>query len=88
MAQRDLVRLCDAVGVDGPQSLAEALAGLPQEHQGVGGQALRGGALRISPVFLDEVRLEGGGDFVGRLQRVVDGPVACDVVNHAASIPR
>jgi hypothetical protein len=27
------------------------------------------------PVFLDEVGLQGCGDFVGRLQRVVDGPV-------------
>src|SRR5262249_32114457 len=42
--------------------------------------------IRISPVLLDEVRLEGRSDFVGRLQRVVDGPVSCGVVNHAASI--
>ena len=39
-----------------------------------------GGALRISPVFLDEVGLQGCNDFVGRLQRVVDGPVPCSVV--------
>jgi hypothetical protein len=37
-------------------------------------------------VFLDEVRLERGRDFVRRLQRVIDGPVPCSVVNHAASI--
>jgi len=37
-------------------------------------------------VFLDEVGLQGCGDFVGRLQRVVDGPVPCSVVNHGASI--
>jgi hypothetical protein len=37
-------------------------------------------------VFLDEVGLQGCGDFVGRLQRVVDGQVPCCVVNHAASI--
>jgi len=30
--------------------------------------------------------LEGLCDFVGRLQRVVDGPVPCSVVNHSASI--
>ena len=47
---------------------------------------LRGGALRISPVFLDEMGLKGGSDFVGCLQRVVDGPVPCSVVNHGASI--
>ena len=47
-----------------------------------------GGALRISPVFLDEVGLQGCGDFVGRLQRVVGGPVPCSVVNHGASIAR
>jgi hypothetical protein len=34
------------------------------------------------------VCLKGCGDFVGRLQRVVDGPVPCGVVNHVASIPR
>jgi hypothetical protein len=44
--------------------------------------------IRISPVLLDEVSLKGRGDFVGRLQRVVDGPVPCGVVNHVASIPR
>ena len=30
--------------------------------------------------------LQGCGDFVGRLQRVVDGPVPCSVVNHRVSI--
>ena len=39
-------------------------------------------------MLLDEVSLKGRGDFVGRLQRVVDGPVPCGVVNHVASIPR
>ncbi len=88
VAQGDLVGLGDMAGLDGPQSLAQALASLPQQLKGVGGGALRGGALRISPVFLDEVGLQGRGDFVGRLQRVVDGPVPCGVVNHAASIAR
>jgi hypothetical protein len=32
------------------------------------------------------VGLQGCGDFVGRFQRVVDGPVPCSVVNHGASI--
>ena len=36
--------------------------------------------------FLDEVGLQGCGDFVGRLQRVVDGPIPCSVVNHRVSI--
>jgi hypothetical protein len=31
--------------------------------------------------------LQGGGNLVDRLQRVIDGPVSCCVVNHAASIP-
>jgi hypothetical protein len=30
--------------------------------------------------------LKGCGDLVGRLQRVVDGPIPCGVVNHTASI--
>jgi hypothetical protein len=34
------------------------------------------------------VRLKCCSDFVCRLQRVVDGPVPCGVVNHTASIPR
>ena len=74
------------VGLDGPESCAQALASLPQQLEGVGGGALRGGTLRISPVFLDEVGLQGCGDFVGRLQRVVDGPVPCGVVNQRVSI--
>jgi hypothetical protein len=32
------------------------------------------------------VGLQGCGDFVGRLQRVVDGPIPCSVVNHRVSI--
>jgi hypothetical protein len=47
-----------------------------------------GGAIGISPMLLDEVSLQGSGDFVGRLQRVVDGPVPCGVVNHAVNISR
>jgi hypothetical protein len=39
-------------------------------------------------MLLDEMRLEGGGDFVGRLQRLVDGPVPRGVVDHMASILR
>ncbi len=73
VAQGDLVGLGDVVGLDGPESCAQALA-------------VRGGTLRISPVFLDEVGLQGCGDFVGRLQRVVDGPIPCGVVNHRVSI--
>ena len=67
-------------------SLAQALAGLPKQLEGSRGGALRGGTLRIGAVFFDEVGLQGCGDFVGRLQRVVDSPVPCCVVNHAASI--
>ena len=88
VAQGDLVGLGDMVGLDGPESCAQALAGLPQQLEGVGSGALRSGALRISPVFLDEVGLQGCGDFVGCLQRVVDGPVPCSVVNHGVSIAR
>ncbi len=86
VAQGDIVGLGDVVGLDGSEPQAQALASLPQQLEGVGGGALRGGALRISPVFLDEVGLQGCGDFVGRLQRVVDSPVPCSVVNHGASI--
>jgi hypothetical protein len=34
------------------------------------------------------VGLQGGRDFVGRFQRVIDGPVPCSVVNHGASMAR
>jgi hypothetical protein len=33
------------------------------------------------------VRLQGRSDFVGCLERLVDGLVPCGVVNHVASIP-
>jgi hypothetical protein len=86
VAQGDLVGLGYVVGLDGSQALAQALASLPQQLEGIAGGTLRSAALRVGPVFLDEMGLQGGGDFVGRLQRVVDGPVPCCVVNHAASI--
>jgi hypothetical protein len=53
VAQGDLVGLGDVVGLDGPQAHAQALASLPQQLEGVGGGTLRGGVVRISPVFLD-----------------------------------
>jgi hypothetical protein len=31
--------------------------------------------------------LKGRSDFIGGLQRVIDGPVPCIVVNHELSIP-
>ena len=47
----------------------------------------RSGALQISPVFLDQVCLKSRSDFVGRLERLIDGPFPRDVVHHAAIIP-
>ena len=85
-AQRYLVGFGDVTGLDGSQAQPQALASLPQQLEGVGRGSLRGGALRISAVFLDEMGLQSGGDLVDRLQRVIDGPVSCCVVNHAASI--
>ncbi len=41
---------------------------------------------RIGPVLLDEVCLQCGSDFAGCLQRVVNSPIPCGVVNHAAGI--
>jgi hypothetical protein len=87
VAQGDLVRLGDDFGLDRSQPLAQPLASLPQELERVGGGILGRGAVRISPVLLDEMSLKGRSDFVGRLQRVVDRPVPCGVVNRAASIP-
>jgi hypothetical protein len=88
VAQGDRVRLGDGAGLDRSESFAEALASLPQELERVGGGIAGNCAIRVSPMLLDEVSLEGCGDFVGRLQRVVDGSVPCSVVNHVASIPR
>src|SRR6266516_5026869 len=88
VAQRDPVRLTDAAGLDGSQSLAETLTSLPQELNRVGEGALRGGALRISLVLFDQVRLKGRRDLVGRLERLIDGPFPRAVVHHAAIIPR
>ena len=85
-APGDPVGLGDAIGLDGPESLPQMLASLPQQLERVARSARRSGALRISSVFLNEVGLECCRDFVCRLQRVVNGPVPCSVVNHVASI--
>lgn len=61
------------VGLDGAQPPAQTLPGLPQQPERDGGRALRGGALRISAVLLDEMGLQGRGHFIRRLQRLVDG---------------
>ncbi len=45
-------------------------------------------ALRISLVLFDQVCLKGRSDFIGRLERLIDGPFPRDVVHHAAIIPR
>jgi hypothetical protein len=87
VAQRDLVRFGHVARLDGSQSLAETLAGLPQELQRVGEGALRGGALRISLVLFDQVCLKGRSDFIGRHERLINGPFPRDVVHHAAIIP-
>ena len=72
VAQGDLVGLGNVTGLDGPQPFTQSFAGLPQELERVGSGALRSGAIRISPVLLDEVCLRvPDSDFVGCLQRVV-----------------
>ena len=88
VAQGDLVRPGDVTGLNSPQPFTQSFASLPQELQRVAGGALRSGAIRISPVLLDEVCLKRRSDFVSCLQRLVDSPVPCGVVNHAASITR
>ena len=57
----------------------QSFAGLPQEPERVDSGALRSGAIRISPVLLDEVCLKCRLDLVGCLQRVVrwPGPARC-----------
>jgi len=87
VAQRDRVRPGDAVSLDSSQSFAKALASLPQQLERVGKGALGSSALRISAVLLNEVRLKGSGDLVDSLQRMVDSPVLCGVVNHALQYP-
>jgi hypothetical protein len=88
VAQRDLTGLADAARLDGSQPLAETLAGLPQELHRVGEGALRSGALRISLVLFDQVCLKSRSDFIGRHERLINGPFPRDVVHHAAIIPR
>jgi hypothetical protein len=39
-------------------------------------------------MLFDEVGLQCGGNFVDRLERLVDGPFPSSVVNHDASIRR
>src|SRR6266702_4036558 len=71
----------DGVGLDGPQSLAETPASLPQELERVCEGALRGGALQISLVLFDEVCLQGRSNLVGRLECLIDCPFPRDVVD-------
>src|SRR5262249_23913011 len=87
VAQRDLVRLRNAVGLDSSQPLTQALTGLPQQLERVDGRALRGSPIQLGAVLLDQVRLKRRSDLIGRLQRMIDGPVPRRVVNHAPSIP-
>ena len=69
VAQRNLVRLRDVVGLDGPQALAETHASPPQELERSGEGALRSGAPRISLVLFDEVWLNSPGG-------LADDPIA------------
>ena len=73
--QGDGVRYGNGVGFHGSKSFTETLTSLPQQRQGVRGGTLRGTSIMISTVLLDEVSLKGSGDFIGRLQRVVDSQV-------------
>src|SRR5215475_13198403 len=86
ITQRDLVGLGDSVGLDRSKTLAEARASLPQELKRDRGWALLCCALGICPMLLDQVRLEGCGNFINRLEPVVDSPIPRRVLNHAASI--
>jgi hypothetical protein len=86
VAQRDLVGFGDGVGLDGSEPSAEALAGLAQELERVGRGTRRGSAFRVGPMLFDQMRLQGRGDFIGRLERMVDGLVPRRVVNHAANV--
>lgn len=85
-AQRDLVGFGDGVGPDSSEPVTEALASLPEQIERVGGRAPRRSALWVGPVLLDEMRLKGRGDFIGCLERLVDGLVPSCVVNHAANV--
>jgi hypothetical protein len=62
-AQRDLVRLANAAGLDGSQSLAHTLASLPQELKRAGEGALYSGVLQVSLVLFDQVCLKSRSDF-------------------------
>jgi hypothetical protein len=86
VAQRDLVRFGDLIRLNRSQPFTEALASLSQQNERVGGGTLGGAAIRISAMLLDEVSLNGCGDFVGRLQGVVDGQIPRGVVNHGANL--
>jgi hypothetical protein len=86
IAQRDLVGLGDVVSLNRSQSLAEPLSSLPQELERICGGALRSGTLWTCAVLLDQVGLKGCGDLIGRLQRMVNCPIPCGVLNHASSI--
>jgi len=87
-AEGDVVRQGDVVGFDGPESFTESLAGLPEQVQRVGGGAPRSGTFGRSPVLSNEVGLQGGCNFIGRLESLVNGPFPSGIVNHAGEYPQ
>src|SRR3984957_9664773 len=86
VAQGDPIRLGDVICLDRAPSFAQPFAALPQRVARVDRSPLGGAALGSFPGFFDEVCLQGRRYFVRGLQRVVDRPVPCVVVNHEVSI--
>ena len=81
-----MVGFGDDVRLDGSESMAKALASLPQEIERVGGGTPRSSALWIGPMLFDEMRLKSSSDFIGSLKGMVDSLVAGSVVNHAGNV--
>src|SRR5437763_16483836 len=82
VAQGDLVRLGDVVGLDCGESFAQTLASRPQELERAGGGAQGSGAGRIGPEVMKEVWQHDRRALVGGLGAAVESPHPRGPVTH------
>jgi hypothetical protein len=84
--RNDAVLMMDGVGLDRSQTLTETGSSLMQELERAGGTVVGSPAVGVRPVFLEQVSLRCGSDFVNRFEGLIDGPFLCRVVGHLPSI--
>jgi hypothetical protein len=84
--RNDAVLMMDGVGLDRSQTLTETGSSLMQELERAGGTVVGSPAVGVRPVFLEQVSLRCGSDFVNRFEGLIDGPFLCRVVGHLSPV--